>query len=206
MLFQPEHIIKIILDQKTQTRRAYKNDPYIRAGGRASGDICRVGLDTARFEVGRVESVMPGRGRFQVCHTAASGEERWCELSEALQDIMAQPLVLAKSMIRRDRDDAILRVRQAGYKLLNIETLAIRLDEDVVGISDADAVAEGVSPDSDDPGAVYLHIYFRINKPAIVRRLEKMPESDWREYLRNEVPVADRQCWKVDFKRVADAA
>lgn len=197
MLFQPEHIIKIILDQKTQTRRTYRGEVL---------DQGVVRLTYTRFVVGRVESVVPGRGRFQVCHTAASGEERWCELSEALQDIMAQPLVLAKSMIRRNRDDAILRVRKAGYKLLNIETLAIRLDEDVVGISDADAVAEGVSPDADDPGADYLRIIYRINKPALVKKLDQLPQRDWRDFLRETVPVNERQFWVIDFKRVADEA
>ena len=92
-------------------------------------------------------------------------------------------------------------LRDAGWTLLYMQTLAIAFDDDVVNISDADAIAAGVPASTEYPGETYLHVFYRINQPAICRKLKEIPIAGWREYLRNETPAEERQCWKIDFKR-----
>lgn len=207
MLFQPEHITKIILDQKTQTRRSYYPETdmweFKKENTRAVLAVDRgQGTSRTRFEVGRVEPIMPGRGRFLAVYKLFGDEPRWCELDAAFQDVATRgDLIWARAELRRDRAMVVQAVRDAGYTPLHMQTLAIRFDEDVVAITDADAVAEGVSPNADDPGAEYLRIIYKINHPALIKRLDKLPQRDWRDFLRETVPLVERQFWVIDFKR-----
>ncbi len=206
MLFQPEHIIKIILDQKTQTRRAYYPQTDVQERDAVLSIDRGQGTSRTRFEVGRVEPIMPGRGRFQVVHKEIGGEQRWAELDYALNDALGLPLSWASEQLRRDRDAGLKMLHEAGYTPLHMQTLAIRLDEDVLTITDEDAVKEGVPPNADDPGAEYLRIIYKINHPTLIKRLDKLPQRDWRDFLREEVPPEERQFWVIDFKRyVVDA-
>lgn len=206
MLFQPEHITPILRDLKTQTRRAYYREidmwEFQKEDTRTVLSVDRgQGTARARFEVGRVEPVMPGRGRFQAAYKDFGGELRWTGLESALGDVTARGEIWAINQLRRDREQAVQMLREAGWTLLHMVTLSIAFDDDVVNISDADAIAEGIPASTEYPGETYLHVFYRINNPTICRKLNKIPIADWREYLRNETPIEDRQCWKINFKR-----
>jgi hypothetical protein len=201
MLFQPEHITPILLDLKTQTRRACHPQTDVRERDAVLSIDRGQGTSRTRFEVGRVEPIMPGRGRFQAAYKNIGGEPRWAELQAALGDVTARGEIWARGQLRRDRDRGVQMLRDAGWTLLYMQTLAIAFDDDVVNISDADAIAEGVPASTEYPGETYLHVFYRINQPAICRKLKEIPIAGWREYLRNETPAEERQCWKIDFKR-----
>lgn len=201
MLFQPEHITPILLDLKTQTRRACHPQTDVRERDAVLSIDRGQGTSRTRFEVGRVEPIMPGRGRFQAAYKNIGGEPRWAELQAALGDVTARGEIWARGQLRRDRDRGVQMLRDAGWTLLYMQTLAIAFDDDVVNISDADAVAEGISPKANDPGAEYLRVIYQINNPALVRRMDKLPMSDWRDFLRDSVPLEGRQFWVIDFKR-----
>lgn len=207
MLFQPEHITPILRDLKTQTRRAYYRETdmweFQKEDTRTVLSVDRgQGTARARFKVGRVEPIMPGRGSFLVVYKLFGDEPRWCELDAAFQDVATRgDLIWARAELRRDRAMVVQAVREAGYTPLHMQTLAIRFDEDVLTITDEDAVKEGVPPNADDPGAEYLRIIYKINHPALIKRLDKLPQRDWRDFLREEVPPEERQFWVIDFKR-----